>query len=86
MIYVVTYDLNKESIRPDIVGEVKKTSWAKLSESSYAIETDETATQVLARFRKHLDSNDHCFVITLKSPWDGRGPKDVIDWLSKRLG
>ena len=40
-VYIVTYDLNKESKRPPIVEEVRKTDYARLSESSYAIDTNE---------------------------------------------
>jgi len=84
-IYVVAYDLNKETVRPKIVDEVKKTSWARLSESSYAIDTNETPGEVMARLKKHLDDNDNCYVISLRKPWDGRGPKAVIEWLRDRL-
>ena len=34
---LVTYDLNKETVRPNIVGAIKEySSWARLSESSYS--------------------------------------------------
>lgn len=85
-IYIVAYDLNKEIKRPPIVAEVKKTPWARLSESSYAIKTAETVERVHARFRKHLDENDDFYVITLSRPWDGYGPKAVIQWLTAELG
>ena len=86
-IYVVAYDLNKEEKRPNIVAEVKKNgNWARLSELSYAIDTAERPSQVMARFRKYLDDNDNLYVITLSSPWSGFGPKDVIAWLQARLG
>lgn len=85
-VYIVTYDLNKETKRPNIVGEIKKSrSWARLSESSYVIDTQERPEQVRARLNPYLDANDYCFVITLSSPWDGYGPKEVIDWLQARL-
>jgi len=84
-IQLVAYDLNKETKRPDIVSEVKKTAWARLSESSYAIETSETPEQVYARFQKHLDDNDDFYVISLRKPWDGRGSRAVIEWLRAKL-
>ena len=86
-VYVVTYDLNKELKRPPIVAEIKKTpSWAKLSESSYAIDTVESVAQVHTRFGKHLDSNDTFYVVSLSRPWTGAGPVDVNKWLATRLG
>ena len=84
-ILLVAYDLNKEVKRPDIVAEVKLTDWARLSESSYAIDTQESESQVYQRFRKHIDTDDALYVIILKRPWDGYGPKDVADWLNQRL-
>lgn len=85
--FVVAYDLNHEVRRPNIVEEIKRSgSWARLSESSYAIETSEKPSQVMARLRKFLDDNDNLYVVTLNRPWSGWGPKDVIDWLVKRLG
>jgi CRISPR/Cas system-associated endoribonuclease Cas2 len=84
-VYVVAYDLNKETVRPKIVAEVHKTAYARLSESSYAIATSESTGQVHARFKKHLDDNDDFFVITLRKPYDGYGPKAVIEWLNANL-
>lgn len=84
-VYIVTYDLNKEVVRPKITEEIKKKAWAKLSESSYAIKTDETPQQVYNRFSKHLDGNDNFYVITLKRPYYGQGPKDVNEWLENNL-
>jgi len=84
-IYLITYDLNKETKRPDILGEIKMTDWAKLSESSYAIDTQETSSAVYNRLKKYIDDNDTLYVITLKKPYGGRGPQAVNDWLENRL-
>jgi len=84
---IIAYDLNNETRRPNIVKTIKDTgSWAKLSESSYAVDTHESPENVMSRLKKHLDSDDNCYVITLSAPWSGWGPKEVIAWLSKRLG
>ena len=84
--YLVTYDLNKEVSRPKIVSEVKESAgWAKLSESSYAISTNETVTQVHDRFKPYLDDDDNFYVIALRRPYTGWGKKDVNDWLEQHL-
>lgn len=86
-VYVVAYDLNQETRRPNIVAEVRRSSgWAKLSESSYAIETIETVTQVHERFSKYLDRNDSFYVISLSRPWTGYGDRHVMEWLGTALG
>lgn len=82
---LVTYDLNNESVRPNIVAEVKKTSWAKLSESSYAISTSETPDEVYARFLRLLDGDDSFYAITLDRPYSGQGPETVNSWLAENL-
>ncbi len=84
-VYIVTYDLNKESKRPPIVEEVRKTAWARLSESSYAISTNENPNDVYQRFKRLLDDNDTFFVITLKKPYQSWAPKEVNDWLDSQL-
>jgi hypothetical protein len=85
-VYIVTYDLNKESARPNIVGDIKKTwDWARLSESSYAIDTGQTSEEVYNHLSRHLDDNDNLYVISLKRPYSGRGPQDVNDWLERSL-
>lgn len=86
-VLLVTYDLNREVNRPNITKKLKKgfPTWAKLSESSYAIATEATPDQVHAFLRPEIDENDQIYVITLKRPYSGRGPKDVNDWLEKHL-
>ncbi len=80
---LVTYDLNLEIRRPPIVREIKKGgTWAKLSESSYAIQTFETPEQVFRRLEPYLDGNDSCFVITLSAPWYGQARQDVLNWMT----
>ena len=84
--YIVTYDLNKETKRPDILSDIKSYgSWAKLSESSYAIVTSSSPKAVYDKLSKHLDGNDNCYIISLSKPYWGQGPKDVNDWLDKNL-
>jgi hypothetical protein len=85
-VYLVTCDLNKEKSRPDILKDIRDgKSWAKLSESSYAIVSSETATQVYNRLVKHLDDNDTLLVITMERPYYGQSSQEVIDWLASEL-
>lgn len=84
---LITYDLNKETKRPPIVKAIKdiSSSWAKLSESSYAISTSLTPKAVYDKLLSLIDSNDNLYVITLSSPYYGQGPKDVNEWLAANL-
>ena len=88
-VLLFTYDLNAERNKKGDYNELYKVrnsyAYAKLSESSYAIETSESPQTVYNKVSKYLDGNDALFVITLKRPYFGQGPKEVIDWLEKRL-
>lgn len=86
-VLLVTYDLNKETTRPPLLKDLKETypTWARLSESSYAIETSSTPSQVYNRLKRHIDDNDNIIVVHLRRPHDGWASKKVHDWLSQKL-
>ena len=86
-VFLITYDLNKETVRPNIVKTIQNdfTNWAQLSESSYAVVSNLAADDVYIKVAKHLDENDQCYVITLAKPFGGFGPKVVNDWLQENL-
>ena len=86
-VYLVTYDLHKPGNNYEgILEQIKKSAgWAKLSESSYAISTSETVDAAYKRIHVKADANDTMYVIALRKPWNGRGPKAVNDWLEQHL-
>lgn len=86
---LLTYDLNAERKKKGDYGGFYKVrdgyDFVKLSESSYAINTIETPETVYNKLRKHMDENDHVYVINLKKLYFGFGPKTVNTWLDKNL-
>ena len=88
-IRIVTYDLNEEKKKrgdyTDLLKAIKSYAWARLSESSYAIESDEEPQALFAKFKQHLDQNDFLLVLTLSRPWWGMQKQEVLDWLLQRL-
>ena len=86
---ILTYDLNKEKSKADYDGfyEVIKSypSWARLSESSYAIETSDSPQAIYNKLKPYIDDNDNVLILTLTPPYWGQHSKEVIDWLQKRL-
>ena len=87
-VMLISYDLNKEKSggdREKLLEYIKSHSWARLSESSYAISTTSDPSAVVAQARAFLDANDNIYVIQLKRPYWGWGPKDVNDWLESNL-
>ena len=83
---IITYDLNNESNRPDIVGDIKSySSWARLSESSYAVSTSDTPTDIYNALKKHIDNDDQIYIVQMRKPWNGFGPKTINEWLNNNL-
>lgn len=84
---LITYDLNKPGKDyNDLLKTIKSySSWARLSESSYAIKTDHSPQQVFDTLKSFIDQNDNIYIITLKKPYTGFGPKDVNNWLENHL-
>lgn len=83
----VTYDLRKPGKDyADVLKTIKShDGWARLSESCYAIATQATPDSVFSQLKLYLDDNDYLYIVTLKKPFAGRGPKDVNDWLETNL-
>jgi hypothetical protein len=83
---LVTYDLDRPGQDyTDVLKEIKKFAWARLSESSYAVHTDLEPQQLFNRLSPYLDSNDTLYVITLNRPYAGQGPREVNSWLERYL-
>jgi hypothetical protein len=85
-VLLVTYDLNAPGKKhKEVLEKIKEYPWAKLSESSYAIKTTSTPQSLFDSLKPHIDNSDNLYVITLKMPYAGFGPKDVNDWLDSNL-
>lgn len=85
---IVTYDLNKEKSKADYDGfysVIKSYPWARLSESSYAIETYESPSSIYSKLERYIDNNDYVLIITLNSPYYGQHDQKVLDWLKSKL-
>ncbi len=83
---LVTYDLRKPG---QLYNAFYKTlhsyPYAKLSESSYAVETQETPQQVYDKLAPSIDKNDQIYIISLSRPLWYLGNVDVNKWLEARL-
>lgn len=83
---LVTYDLNRPGKNYEgVLKVIKSFSWARLSESSYAVSGALTAQALYDRLKPHLDASDNLYVIPLGRPYAGFGPKDVNEWLERNL-
>ena len=85
-ILLVTYDLNKPGQDyKDFIEAFKKYEWARLSESSYAIETTKSPETIYNELVPHIDKDDRVYIITLTRPLWYWGSKKVNEWLEARL-
>jgi hypothetical protein len=85
-VLLITYDHSKMSPLADPVPQfVKDYKHVQLSESSYAIVTDEKTTTIFHKIMPYLSENAHLFIVTLTYPFAGQGLEHVQEWLKKRL-
>ena len=85
-VLLITYDLNKPGKDYNgLLGAIRSYGYAKLSESSYAIKTEKSAQTIFSYLKQFIDDNDNMYIINLKKPYAGYGPKAVNDWLDKNL-
>jgi hypothetical protein len=87
-VLLLTYDLNREPDKTDYAGFYKvrdSSDNVRLSESSYALNTDDSPATVYGKLKPYTDSNDYVYIINLEKPYSGFGPKNVNDWLEKNL-
>jgi hypothetical protein len=83
---LITYDLHKPGQNyAKFMEAIKSYPWAKLSESSYAIATYESAASIHSQLKPHMDNNDNLYVVRLSQDWQGWGPPVVNQWLNTNL-
>lgn len=85
-VLLITYDYARTDPKLDrILSVVKGYKHVRLSEGSYAIETDEKTRTVFNKIFPFLSAGVHLLVVTLIKPFSGpvRGP--ASEWLAKHL-
>lgn len=85
--YLITYDLNiPGQNHQKVLDLIKNTyAWVRLSESSYAIRSDELPETIYRRFAPLLDGNDVFYVIQLNRFYFGQGTDERNNWLQQNL-
>lgn len=89
-LYNVSYDLyqgNKNHNYDDLYNALKATgTWAKIVESTWLVETDESALDFTNRLLTHMDPQDRIAVMQVRGgvAWRGLGKK-VEDWINSNV-
>jgi hypothetical protein len=87
-VFNVSYDLRKPGRSYESLhGELKNSlSWFHVLDSTWLIQTGETADQLSGRLRPRIDANDSILITEVGPDYAGWMPKDVWEWLASRLG
>ena len=84
-IYLITYDLHEKTYENELLAHIKKGPWARLTESSYAVIRDEAPDAIITEIRRITKDTITVYALSIGSPWNGLGLKEVNDWLSRHL-
>lgn len=86
-VLLITYDSNKPGQDCGKILEFIKSfpTWAKLSETSYAIVTNETPENVFKQLNPFLSESSKLFIVKLTYPYAGIRGTAVAAWLDKNL-
>jgi len=86
--YIITYDLLKPGQNyTKLISLIQKYDYfAKITESCYIINTEETPVQIRDYLKGAVDNNDKIFVGLIKAPaaWAGMA-NNVSNWLVNNL-
>lgn len=84
--YIISYDLIKERNYDALYDALKSyRTWAKITESTWAVVTDKSATEVREHLLKFIDGDDRLFVVKsgVESAW--QNARCSNEWLKKNL-
>ena len=87
MLYVVSYTLEPARVNMSLITELQGSpDWAHYLDSTWLIATNETAEDLSARIRTHLNAADLLLVVEIKQGSTKQGwlPKDAWDWINNR--
>lgn len=85
-VYSISYDLrNSDKDYEGLYKAIKsRYSWCHSLESTWLIETYDTAPTIFNNLKSHIDSNDLIFISRITTDYYGRLPEEAWEWLKKR--
>ena len=86
-VYMITYDLNEPGQDYDgVISAIKESSsgkWCSYWKSSYLIQSNLTANEIISKIQPHLTHNDKLIVIQVTSHYQGWLGKEQWDYISQ---
>lgn len=84
--YIISYDLQKHGDYESLYKAIKAYgTWARITDSTWAVVTEETATQVRDYLAQYLHSDDRLFVVKSGVAAAWRNVRCKNEWLKKNL-
>ena len=88
-VLLVAYDNHSDQDRPEALGVIERYPWTRLSETTYAIASDESPEAICEELITHMCSGDQAYVVAVTGPYrgfyKGFGPEAVNDWLDEHF-
>jgi hypothetical protein len=85
-VLLITYEYRETSMELDPVPSLlRKYKHVQVSESSYAIVTNEKTVTVLAKIKPYLRTNTLLFIVTVMQPFTVQGLDHLKEWFRKHL-
>lgn len=84
-VFLVTYDIRNKLNAAGLAAAIETLPWTRLTVTTYAVATTETDEELFHRLRPFAEDGDSLFVVLLKMPYRGMGPREVNYWLEERL-
>ena len=85
--YIISYDLSAPSRNYDDIHEAIRSygTWAHITESTWAVVTDQSATEVRDYLGSVMDNDDKLFVVLSAGVGAWRNIRPRTAWLKKNL-
>lgn len=82
---LITYDIADDDARAAVLTTIRRRAWAKLTESAYAVDTDESAQELYADLLQHCGTKDRLIVVGLARPFIGYTTEEIANWVGEKL-
>jgi hypothetical protein len=87
MVYLVPYDPIKQNDYAFLIEEIKKSpGWARISDSTWGVETNETAQELFERLRPKVTDDDRLVIVQLQKGFTECATglsANVAEWLAR---
>lgn len=87
-VYCVSYDLNKSGQDYSGLYDALKSynDWWHYLDSTWLVETNQSAYQVFSKLQPHIDKNDTLLIIEVTANYSGWFSEEAWEWIRRNVG